>query len=648
MDPRFIISREEFHNVQTDLKQLQYVQSNHADRLLRLERRQADDAALKSVWNSPFPSALGGTPQHGPLQIAPNDDFDDLDEHGQSLLGSLHLEADDEPIRRGAASRANSVRFDESALHGPSWSGQGGRPSGDFGPVRPGSGLGGHTLMERSLSHKSDGRHSSAGQSIHSAHSGISGRTSSIGLDANFVLGVRDDDSALDIPEPPPGLFYLGSVPSIIRCWLTTTFSSSTLLYAVVCTGSQTSTIDISLVEELGLADDIRKDADGIRRIRLPVYLAEARVTQSNSRSPSPSPQLPTIHASFEITAVELNGSPDVKRGIRIFIGSDTLRLHSADILFSQNLMTLYGNDRDKLSVPFVRPENDSVFRYLATTHVVTGKPKLNANAPEFISSTENLVKSETLSSRPQSPGPDHGDHKPRLESAATTQEQPNGMSALSESGAETRSRTKETLAKEPSEKDSAEPTMNGSGSGYHKPSHAAIWGPWRQGSSGSGENHRESGPLSGYQPAGRSSRSMKVLKPSKSGGALSTSSRAGATSESTSSPRASGEYRRKSQTGGSVVGAAGENESGAGSGITRGDSKRSVSVAGGGGSSSSNSASWGVTGKVQIQTLGQNLDSGKGSTGSQRSTTNPLGNASAFASWMVGKQQQKSATANE
>jgi hypothetical protein len=34
---------------------------------LRLEKRQADDAALKSVWQSPFPSVLGGTPQHGKL-----------------------------------------------------------------------------------------------------------------------------------------------------------------------------------------------------------------------------------------------------------------------------------------------------------------------------------------------------------------------------------------------------------------------------------------------------------------------------------------------------------------------------------------------------------------------------------------------------
>jgi hypothetical protein len=67
MEGHFPPSREEFYNVQMDVKHVQVVQMSHADRLLRLEKRQADDAALKSVWNSPFPSVLGGTPQQGSL-----------------------------------------------------------------------------------------------------------------------------------------------------------------------------------------------------------------------------------------------------------------------------------------------------------------------------------------------------------------------------------------------------------------------------------------------------------------------------------------------------------------------------------------------------------------------------------------------------
>lgn len=62
-------TRDEFYHVQMDVKHVQAVQTNHADRILRLEKRQADDAALKSVWNSPFPSVLGGTPQQGQLRL---------------------------------------------------------------------------------------------------------------------------------------------------------------------------------------------------------------------------------------------------------------------------------------------------------------------------------------------------------------------------------------------------------------------------------------------------------------------------------------------------------------------------------------------------------------------------------------------------
>lgn len=65
MDPRFGITPEDLYNLQMEVKQVQYTQSSHAERLTRLEKRQADDAALKSVWNSPFPGVLSGTPQHG-------------------------------------------------------------------------------------------------------------------------------------------------------------------------------------------------------------------------------------------------------------------------------------------------------------------------------------------------------------------------------------------------------------------------------------------------------------------------------------------------------------------------------------------------------------------------------------------------------
>jgi len=71
MDPVFVVTREELHDVQMELKRVHHVQQLHGERLRSLEKRQADDAALKSVWNSPFPSVLGGTPQHGEHYPAP-------------------------------------------------------------------------------------------------------------------------------------------------------------------------------------------------------------------------------------------------------------------------------------------------------------------------------------------------------------------------------------------------------------------------------------------------------------------------------------------------------------------------------------------------------------------------------------------------
>lgn len=68
MDPQFAFaSRDDLWRLQADMKTFNATQSDHADRLLRLERRQDDDARLKSVWghSSPFPSILSGTPQQG-------------------------------------------------------------------------------------------------------------------------------------------------------------------------------------------------------------------------------------------------------------------------------------------------------------------------------------------------------------------------------------------------------------------------------------------------------------------------------------------------------------------------------------------------------------------------------------------------------
>jgi len=597
MDSQFTATREELYHVQMDVKHVQAVQINHADRILRLEKRQADDAALKSVWGtgSPFPGVLSGTPQQGqfvrmvltrntllihkyqigPVPNPPADVFDDFDdEQGQNLLNSLQLETDEEPVRRGA-SRANSVRFDVSAIQGSNWA-AGSRNSGEFGPVRPGSGFGSHPMTEHSLSHKSDGRHSSAGHSVHSMHSAPSGRTSSLGLDTNFLIGGQGDDSPLDIPDPPPGLFVLGSVPSIIRCWLTTNFSHNSLLYADICTGSQRSLLDFSLVKDLGLLDQVQKDASGRHTIRLPVYLPEAIITQPTSRSNSPAPHLPTLSADFELIGLANSSNFDRKKGIRVFLGSDTLRAHNADILFSQNLMTLYGDDRNKLSVPFVRPEDENLFKNLGTTDVPSERNDLKATAPSFtpteskpkIEPTPDAVKSAlaskinqrnkdqgTSSDHEQRSGPSTEPTSPFVSNFASEVSGRNRASSVKST--EANGNTSESEKHQPvdSTAQESEPMDSGaSADSARRESSGGIWGSWRQ---ANGAVAGENGSVSGYQKATRGGRNMKVLKPSKAASSSTTApmtsrsssaARTGTASEPTPA-RSSGETRRKSQS---------------------------------------------------------------------------------------------------
>ncbi|KAI1376677.1 hypothetical protein F4677DRAFT_70298 [Hypoxylon crocopeplum] len=609
MDSRFPVSRDELYNVHMDVKQIQLIQNSHAERLARLEKRQADDAAIKSAWNSPFPSALSGTPQHGPLQMPPSEMFDDFEEQGQNLLGSLHLDAEDEPARRGAASRANSVRFDESALQSSSWA-QNGRHSGDFGLIRPSSGLSNHNTMERSLSHKSDGRHSSAGHSVHSIHSHhsvASGRGSSLGLDTTFTPGGQEDDSPIGMPEPPPSLFVLGSVPSIIRCWLTKNYAHDTLLYADVCTGSQKSVVEFSLIKELDLVGGIHRDLDSVYRIRLHVYLTEATVSQPSSRGMSPAPQIPSLECTFEVVGMDQTENEN-KRSIRIFIGSETLREYSADILFSQNRMTLFSSDREKLSVPFVRPEDNAIFKHIRTMAIFPEKPKLNATARPFVLGEGMQQAPSSVQSDRAQTKEERYDYETR-ELASPSSEQAGQHAAtpeasnLSESGGESERQYKEasasdTVWKEPQ----VQPSDASSESVRRTSATGNIWNSWRQGPTVNGSEQKESALLSGYQPAGRGGRSMKVLKPMKS--TSSSSARTGAAYEPAPPPRSNGEPRRKSQAA----------DSASSTGSIRWESKRTPVTS-------------------ETKTAGATRET-RSASGTPRTSTNPVGGASAFA-WM-------------
>lgn len=608
MDARFPISREDLYNLQMEVKQVQYTQTGHAERLLRLEKRNADDSALKSVWNSPFPGVLGGTPHQGPVQIPHNDVFDDLDEQGEQLLGSLHLgPAEEEPVRRGAASRANSVRFDESALHGSSWGGQNIRHSEDFGPVRPGSGL----MMERSLSHKSDGRHSSAGHSVHSHHSVASGRASSLGLDNNYAAG-DDDSSSFEMPGPPVSLYVLGTVPSIIRCWLTTNFAHGTLLYADVCTGSQKSIVESSLLKELHLLEEVERDVQGVYRIRLNVYLAEAVVARHENRNSASNGAVPSMTVMFEVSGIEPTSSATDQKGIRIYIGSDALRAHSADVLFSQNTMVLYGDEQERLRVPFVRPEDENLFRNICTTSMAPGKPRLNANATPFILGGRGQSDQSADGAGPKAAAASHTvEHENGLGNRATSPHEQDAAChksderpTTSEHGGEADNSVTDMADSEHSNKDSSSISE---ASRRESSTSTAIWGSWRHGigPASSDGPPREAGNLSGYQPAGRSGRNMKVLKPLKSS---STSARTGASYEPPLPSKSSNSGRRKSQA--SLNG-----DGGGVSVVNRWDVKRSVSSG------------------AELKSQSSKREDQKGAALPR--SANPVGVASAFA-WMT------------
>ena len=300
------------------------------------------------------------------------------------MVRSLQLDVDDEPRRLGATSRANSVRFDESANQGQ-WS-HASRNSMDLtsrtSTVLPGLG---HPLFERTASHKSDGRHSSAGQSA------FSGRANSLGLESIGGLST----APMQPPGLAPGLFILGSVPAIIRCWLTTNFKSNALLYAAICTGSYKSFLDARLIEELDLSDRISQDINGDYKIKIPMYLPEAIPHLSSPRSGSPAPQLPTITVDF--TIVDYGEHHAESKSIRIFIGSDLLRAHNGDIMFSTNTLSTFDDERTKLSIPLVRPENEASFKNLYITSGTPASYGVKAGYPE--SKSDSTPKSSLAAS---------------------------------------------------------------------------------------------------------------------------------------------------------------------------------------------------------------------------------------------------------
>ncbi|KAK5198539.1 hypothetical protein LTR92_001010 [Exophiala xenobiotica] len=346
METRELATRDELWRIQETLGELAATQAAHSDRIMRLEQKTPEGSRSRSLWGpaSPFTGGLGSSHHESNLNPAA-EAFRNFDaEPTTSMISSLTLDATDES-RRAAASRANSVRFDESANNHYASS----RQSMEL-PTRTGSGLGGHALSERSLSHRSDGRPSATGF----------GRTNSFGLEQSRLLGSIHNSPRVS-GNPPPGFFVLGPCPSIIRCWLTESFSNDTLLYAAICSGSSISSITFALINKLDLNDSVFDDGD-CRAIRLPVYLTEAKIRSPAVRSASPVPHIPTLTVKFMVDEQPVRDS-----SIQIILGSDVLRTHNGDILFSQDKLMIFDEERNQLAIPLVRPEDDASFKDLCT-----------------------------------------------------------------------------------------------------------------------------------------------------------------------------------------------------------------------------------------------------------------------------------------
>lgn len=434
-----------------------------------------------------------------------SEDFRNFD---QNLLGSLQLDTDEIEPRRGA-SRANSVRFDVTAgAHGA-------RGSQDYLPLRTGSAFGSHPMTERSSSHKSEGRQSSAGQSTQSA------RASSFGYESRSLSATVPPFVPLG---PPPGLFILGPVPSIIRCWLNENFRSEAMLYAAVCTGSYKSVVDANLLSRLGYDDDITTNREGQRHIKLPVYLPEATLKTASSRSSSPAHQLPTITTEFFVQDLEGESG-----SMQIFLGCDVLRARNADIHFSLDRLTLFDDERNMVSVQLVRPENAAIYQRLQTTSVA--RSQITTSRAVSASQASNDDPSSNAKTDEATLDPIVGNLNDQPEASKThssTDVAPAPAVSSSSSSAigEGRSSTidgantdfLDTSTKSKSDLKDSGSLNNGSTPDTPTRSESNnVWGSWRRNSKSSNgtEGLMRESTSSGYQRPGRG-RGMKVLKPAR------------------------------------------------------------------------------------------------------------------------------------
>ncbi|KAL8906041.1 MAG: hypothetical protein Q9207_002271 [Kuettlingeria erythrocarpa] len=272
------------------------------------------------------------------------------------------------------------------------------------------------------------------------------------------------------------------------------------------------------MVDQLGLNEQVFTKPDGQQALKTPVYLPEATVQQPSSRSNSPAPQLPTLTVDFTVQAssAELNG-------MQIFLGCDILRARNADIHFSLDRLTLFDDERNKLSVPLVRPENANLFQNLLTINT----DRSNTEVSSLRAGRNQVVNSSGKEERPAKPSlqaTTTRDAEPPIPTVEHTPvDSPTAKPSVIGQGrkmVEETSRSEQPSApKTDVDGKDAESLANGSTPDTPTRSDSSsIWGSWRRDSmQGTRPDPLSSNTSSssGYQRAGRG-RGMKVLKPAR------------------------------------------------------------------------------------------------------------------------------------
>ncbi|CCD34964.1 hypothetical protein BofuT4_P082860.1 [Botrytis cinerea T4] len=233
----------------------------------------------------------------------------------------------------------------------------------------------------------------------------------------------------------------------------------------------------------------------------------------------------------FEVVGMNQRPFADLKRSIRVFIGSDTLRAHNADILFSQNLMTLFGDDRDKLSVPFVRPEDELLFKNLCIANIPPERIELKATALPFTPSeqrprieptnTGDIVDGSRVNHVKPTDVQSQSVTNPQTSSNATCSSPVHSVPSMldPENFMKSNGSTSDSEILHKSDQgvaDANKVESTNAADTLKRETPMGTWGSWRQGSTPLNADHN-SDSTSGYQRAVRGGRSMKVLKPSKS-----------------------------------------------------------------------------------------------------------------------------------